>query len=72
MIDGSNSAEAHMLRDLNRILPHLNASDEPYGITFINVEGRNVQNESQISWKNLEEAFLVCHIQFTRKNTFTI
>lgn len=49
------------LKELGGFLNHCSdlSSDEPFGITFVNVEGRNERLENKKSWENKEEAALV-------------
>lgn len=49
------------LKDLGRFLPQCSDlnGDEPFGFTFVNVEGRNERLENKKSWENKEEAALV-------------
>lgn len=60
-ICGSTSAEALQLPTLSRLLPQCSNDDgkQPFGITFVNVEGRNERLENKKSWENKEEAQIV-------------
>lgn len=71
-ICGSESPEAMQLKDMVRFLPQcadLNGGD-PFGITFVNVEGRNERLENKKSWENKEEATLV-QLLFITQITFS-
>lgn len=60
-ICGSTSIEAIELKKMGKFLTHYADLDgkEPFGITFINVDGRNERLENKKSWENKEEATLV-------------
>lgn len=59
---GSTSKEAIQLPTLSRLLPQCSNVDgkQPFGITFVNVEGKNERQENKKSWENREEATIVC------------
>lgn len=58
-----DSQEAEKLRELSRILPEKSDPNRrPFGICFVNVEGRNERMENKKSWENKEEASIVSGI----------
>lgn len=69
---GSTSKEALQLPTLRGILPHCSNKDgkQPFGITFVNVEGKNERLENKKSWENKEEAMIVCSIYQSIDGTF--
>lgn len=63
---GTTSNEAIKLASLSRFLKHCSGfnGNEPFGMTFINVNGRNDRLKNKKSWKNEEEAALVWVTRF--------
>lgn len=60
-ICAESSPEAMKLRELKRILPKRtdSTSQNPFGICFVNVEGRNERMQNKKSWENKDEMALV-------------
>lgn len=49
------------LSKLSKLFPHCSNAEgaQPFGLTFINVEGRNERQDNKKSWENKEEAEIV-------------
>lgn len=60
-ICGETSRENNELKDINKIFPKPDngATKKPFGLCFVNVEGRNERKENKKSWENKEEATIV-------------
>ncbi|XP_055322339.1 probable RNA helicase armi [Sitodiplosis mosellana] len=60
-ICAENSPEAIKLRELARILPKRTdpKTKNPFGICFVNVDGRNERMQNKKSWENKEEMALI-------------
>lgn len=60
-ICADTSPEAIQLRELSRILPKRSDSNNinPFGICFVNVDGRNERMQNKKSWENKEEMAMV-------------
>lgn len=58
------SIEAKKLNDLNGILPKRESPEDgsnkkPFGICFVNVDGRNERMQNKKSWENKDEVHIV-------------
>lgn len=76
-ISPEDSPEANELRTLSRILPKRSdaTNKNPFGICFVNIDGRNERMENKKSWENIEEAtavseFFYCNTFFSELNNF--
>lgn len=59
-ICAETSKEAIQLRELSTILPRsYDATDNPFGIYFVNVLGQNERIENRKSWSNQQESEIV-------------
>lgn len=73
-ICGENSPEAIQLRELNRILPKRTDPNNknPFGICFVNVEGRNERMQNKKSWENKDEIGMVNIFKTIKINILSI